>query len=177
MWIVELTIRELTRYDSMKPHYLTVQNQEGQITYDFKLAIEQSPPPTLLPPSGIFSFSCHRNEILFHNDYCVGNLIRLLLKFLDWPLQELSTEVSVNACYKYEITYLSDDMAYNIGIENSAEECQRHCQNTTGCNHFSYEKEPRRCRLKKTSDEYDVQYSKNTIAGPKHCGMYIHKFV
>ena len=52
MWIVELTIRELTLYDSMKPHYLTVQNQEGQITYDFKLAIEQSTPPTLLPPAG-----------------------------------------------------------------------------------------------------------------------------
>ena len=113
----------------------------------------------------------------FDNNSCVGYLIRLLLKFSDWPLQELSTEVSVNACYKYETTYLSDDMAYNIGIENSAEECQRHCQNTTGCNHFSYEKEPRRCRLKKTSDEYDVQYSKNTIAGPKHCGMYIYKFV
>ena len=66
-------------------------------------------------------------------------------------------------------------MAYNIGIENSAEECQRHCQNTTGCNHFSYEKDPRRCRLKKTSDEYDVQYSKDTIAGPKYCGEYLSK--
>ena len=66
-------------------------------------------------------------------------------------------------------------MAYNIGIENSAEECQRHCQNTTGCNHFSYEKDPRRCRLKKTSDEYDVQYSKDTIAGPKYCGEYSPK--
>ena len=109
-------------------------------------------------------------------DYYIGDLIRLFSKILDWPLQELSTDVSVNACYKYETTYLSDDMAYNIGIENSAEECQRHCQNTTGCNHFSYEKEPRRCRLKKTSDEYDVQYSKNTIAGPKYCGMYFFQF-
>ena len=56
MWIVELTIRELTLYDSMKPHYLTVQNEEGLITYDFKLAIDQSTPPTLLPPSGKVSF-------------------------------------------------------------------------------------------------------------------------
>ena len=87
----------------------------------------------------------------------------------------MSQGITFNECFKYETTYLSEDMAYNIGIENSAEECQRHCQNTTGCNHFSYEKEPRRCRLKTTSDEYDVQYSKDTIAGPKYCGEYSSK--
>ena len=76
MWIVELTIRELTLYDSMKPHYLTVQNQEGQITYDFKLAIEQSPPPTLLPPSGMFSFPCHKNSVF------KGNSIRVIMSFI-----------------------------------------------------------------------------------------------
>ena len=74
----------------------------------------------------------------------------------------------MNECYKYETTYTSDDIAFNIGIKNTMEECQTHCQNTTGCNYFAFESEPNRCRLKASNG--DVQYSKNTIAGPKYCG-------
>ena len=47
-WIVELTINELTRHDAMKPHYLTIRNQEGETTYDFRLLIEQT---SAEPPS------------------------------------------------------------------------------------------------------------------------------
>ena len=52
-WIVELTINELTRHDAMKPHYLTIRNQEGETTYDFKLLIEQS---SEQPPSSKIIF-------------------------------------------------------------------------------------------------------------------------
>ena len=77
-----------------------------------------------------------------------------------------------NECYKYEMTYESDDFAFNIGIENNAEECQSHCQNITGCNYFAYETGPKRCHLKMSNT--DKKYSQDTIAGPKYCGMFLH---
>ena len=52
-WIVELTINELTRHDAMKPHYLTIRNQEGETTYDFRLLIEQT---SAEPPSCKITF-------------------------------------------------------------------------------------------------------------------------
>ena len=66
-------------------------------------------------------------------------------------------------------------MAFSIGLKNTAEECQLHCQNTTGCKYFVYEGKPKRCQLKSFED--DLYYSKGTIAGPKYCGKLHHKIV
>ena len=49
---MELTVRELTLHDSMKPHHLVVENEEGKFSYDFKLAIEQPTLSTLPTPKG-----------------------------------------------------------------------------------------------------------------------------
>ena len=49
---MELTLRELTLHDSMKPHHLVVENDEGKMTYNFKLAINQPTLSTLPPPKG-----------------------------------------------------------------------------------------------------------------------------
>ena len=68
-WIVELTVRELTLHDSMKPHHLVVENEEGKFSYDFKLAIEQPTLSTLPTPKG--------------DTHCV-NEVTLLLKQTDY---------------------------------------------------------------------------------------------
>ena len=155
----------------MKPHYLTIRNQEGETTYDFKLLIEQSSDEP--PSSKIIYIKCILN--LFTNTSW-----KLFLQnqnfpfnFTDQPLSEISKDGNFGECYFQDTTYGSDDMAFSIGLKNTPEECQTHCQNTTGCNYFVYESKPKRCRLKSFED--DLYYSKGTIAGPRYCGECITK--
>ena len=91
----------------------------------------------------------------------------------DQPLLEISKDGNFGECYFQDATYGSDDMAFSIGLKNTAEECQLHCQNTTGCKYFVYEGKPKRCQLKSFED--DLYYSKGTIAGPRYCGELHHK--
>ena len=71
-WIVELTINELTRHDAMKPHYLTIRNQEGETTYDFRLLIEQT---SAEPPSSKITFLRFMFAILGLQIYLVKNVV------------------------------------------------------------------------------------------------------
>ena len=113
---------------------------------------------------------------MFTNLYSVKNVVEdEIYKFYsaDQPLSEISKDGNFGECYFQDATYGSDDMAFSIGLKNTAEECQLHCQNTTGCKYFVYEGKPKRCQLKSFED--DLYYSKGTIAGPRYCGKLHHK--
>ena len=57
---------------------------------------------------------------------------------------------------------------------NSAEDCQKKCQEAESCKAFIFKnKQPRRCNLKNTADISLFVNSKSYIFGPKYCpGKY-----
>ena len=69
---------------------------------------------------------------------------------------------------EYHISYDSEDLPQKIVGVDSANACQRFCQQENRCNYFTYIIETGYCKLKATKSNRKVVYQ--TISGKKYCG-------
>ena len=83
-------------------------------------------------------------------------------------------------CYQNGVIYPQndlDDSPYNLGELNKDEqlaECHELCQNTSGCDYFSFQSTTSLCSLKNAKSREHPQQS--YISGNKYCGKSLGYF-
>ena len=76
----------------------------------------------------------------------------------------------VNGCFENDGAIGGNDIQLaNASLSmNDVEECQRHCQSNSECNHFVFDYEKNVCILKRS--DVTKTFKRNSLIGPKYCG-------
>ena len=80
---------------------------------------------------------------------------------------------NANGCFKNDVAIEGNDIQLaNASLSmNDVEECQRHCQSNSECNHFVFDYGKNRCLLKRS--DVTKTFKRFSLVGPKYCGKLL----